>query len=112
MFLHYLNGQFYNMDVKQLKIPSFLKNKYALTAAVFLIWISFFDENNLITQYQYQTELSKLQDEEVFYKEELVKIQASLKELQTNPKTLEKFAREKYLMKKDNEELFVIVEED
>ncbi len=100
------------MDFNRLKIPSFLKNKYAFTAAVFLIWISFFDENNLITQYQYHAELSKLQDEEVFYQEELVKIQASLKELQTNPTTLEKFAREKYLMKKDNEELFVIVEED
>jgi len=66
----------------------------------------------MITQYQYHQELQKLQDEEVFYKEELVKIQANLKDLQTNPKTLEKFARENYLMKKDNEELFVIVEED
>lgn len=98
------------MNLSQVKIPSFLKNKYALTAAIFVIWISFFDENNLITQYQYHAELSKLQDEEVFYKEELLKIQKSLKELQTNPKTLEKFARENYLMKKDNEELFVIVE--
>ena len=112
MFLYHLIEEFYNMDLNRLKIPSFLKNKYALTAAVFLIWISFFDENNLITQYQYHSELSKLQDEEVFYQEELVKIQASLKELQTNPKTLEKFAREKYLMKKDNEELFVIVAEE
>jgi cell division protein FtsB len=100
------------MNLNQIKIPSVLKNKYALTACVFLIWISFFDENNLITQYQYHAELNKLQDEEVFYQEELVKIQVSLKELQTNPKTLEKFAREKYLMKKDNEELFVIVEEE
>ena len=112
MFLYRLIEQFYCMNLNQLKIPSFLKNKYALTAGVFIIWISFFDENNLIIQYQYHSELSKLQDEEVFYQEELVKIQASLKELQTNPKTLEKFAREKYLMKKDNEELFVIVEED
>ena len=69
-----------------------MKNKYALTGAVFLIWITFFDENNLITQYQYHAELNKLEDEEVFYKEELVKIQANLKELKTNPKTLEKFA--------------------
>jgi cell division protein DivIC len=100
------------MNLSQLKIPSFLKNKYALTGAVFLIWITFFDENNLITQYQYHAELNKLEDEEVFYKEELVKIQANLKELKTNPKTLEKFARENYLMKKDDEELFVIVEEE
>lgn len=100
------------MNWTRLKIPSVLKNKYALTGAVFLVWIAFFDQNNLITQYQYHAELNKLQDEEVFYKEELIKIQESLKELKTNPKTLEKFAREKYLMKRDNEELFVIVEEE
>ena len=100
------------MKFSHLKIPSFLKNKYALTAAIFIIWISFFDENNLITQYQYHSELGKLQDEEVFYKDELLVIQQSLQELKTNPKTLEKFAREKYLMKKDNEVLFVIVEKE
>ena len=100
------------MILNRLNISSFLKNKYTLTGAIFVIWISFFDENNLITQYQYHAELSKLQDEEVFYKEELLKIQESLKELKTNPKTLEKFARENYLMKKDDEELFVIVEKE
>lgn len=100
------------MILNRLNISCFLKNKYTLTGAIFVIWISFFDENNLITQYQYHAELSKLQDEEVFYKEELLKIQESLKELKTNPKTLEKFARENYLMKKDDEELFVIVEKE
>ena len=96
----------------KLKIPKFLKNKYALTSAVFLVWISFFDQNKLITQYQYRGELKKLEEEKNFYQEELKKIQADLNELQSNPKTLEKFAREKYLMKKDDEELFVIIEED
>ncbi len=56
-------------------------------------------------------ELNKLEEEKGFYQEEIKQIRADLKELKTNPKTLEKFAREKYLMKKDNEELFVIVEE-
>jgi cell division protein FtsB len=93
------------------KIPKILKNKYALSAFAFLIWISFFDQNNLITQFQYQRELNKLEEEQEFYQEELKVIQEDLEELQSNPKTLEKFAREKYLMKKDDEELFVIVEE-
>lgn len=79
---------------------------------VFLVWIAFFDQNNLITQIQYRMELSKLEEEKEFYQEEIKQIRSDLKELKTNPKTLEKFAREKYLMKKDNEELFVIVEED
>ena len=57
-------------------------------------------------------ELSKLEEEKSFYQEELKVIQADLEELESNPESLEKFAREKYLMKKDNEELFVIVEEE
>ncbi|MBL4707994.1 MAG: septum formation initiator family protein [Flavobacteriales bacterium] len=95
-----------------LSIPSYLKNKYALTIGVFLVWIAFFDQNNLITQYQYHAELNKLEEEKYFYQEELKIIQEDLFELQSNPKTLEKFAREKYLMKKDDEVLFVIIEED
>ncbi|MEQ8624832.1 MAG: septum formation initiator family protein [Vicingaceae bacterium] len=94
------------------RIPSYLKNKYALTGLVFLVWISFFDQNRLWTQLQYHIELNDLEEEAAFYKQEIKVIQADLKELQSNPRTLEKFAREKYLMKKDNEELFVIVEEE
>ena len=93
-------------------ISSILRNKYALTAIIFLIWILFFDQNKIITQVQYHQELNKLEDEKEFYQIELVKIQADLNELQSNPKSLEKFAREKYLMKKDDEEVFVIVEEN
>lgn len=94
------------------KIPSYLKNRYAITGLVFIVWITFFDQNKLITQFQYRSQLNKLEEEKKFYQEEIEVIQADLKELQTNPNTLEKFAREKYLMKKDDEVLFVIVEED
>lgn len=94
------------------RIPKLLKNKFALTAFVFLIWITFFDQNNLITQIQYRMELNKLEEEREFYKEEIKVILEDLDDLERNPKTLEKFAREKYLMKKENEEIFVIVEED
>lgn len=92
------------------RLPSFLKNKYALTGMVFLAWILFFDQNKIITQFQYHSELNKLEEEKRIYQQDLKKIQEDLIELKSNPKTLEKFAREKYLMKKDNEELFVIVE--
>ena len=93
------------------KIPKYLANKYALTGAIFLTWIFFLDKNKVINQLQYRMELNKLQEEKEFYEEEIKKINMDLDELKSNPKTLEKFAREKYLMKKDNEELFVIVEE-
>ncbi len=94
-----------------INIPSWMKNRYFLTALVFLIWITFFDQNNLITQMQYRWELHKLEEEKEFYEEEIDVVQADLKELKTNPRTLEKFAREKYLMKKEDEELFVLVPE-
>lgn len=94
------------------KIPRYLANKYALTGAVFLVWILFLDQNKVIDQIKYRLELNKLEEEKTFYLEEIQKINIDLEELKSNPKTLEKFAREKYLMKKDNEELFVIVEEE
>jgi cell division protein FtsB len=96
----------------KVKIPKYLKNRYVISLTVFLVWITFFDQNNLITQIQYRLELAELEEEKTFYQEELKVIQSDLKELESNPKSLEKFAREKYLMKKENEELFVIVEEE
>lgn len=57
-------------------------------------------------------ELKSLEDEKTFYQEEIKQTNKDLYELQSNLKSLEKFAREKYLMKKDNEEIFVIVEKD
>ena len=93
-------------------LPGYVANKYVLAGLVFIVWIGFFDQNKIITQVQYRMELSKLEDEKAFYKKEISKTQQDLEELQSDPKLLEKFAREKYLMKKDNEELFVIVQED
>jgi len=53
-----------------------------------------------------------LEEERNYFAREIHSITSDIKELYTNPKTLEKFAREKYLMKRDNEEIFVIVEEE
>lgn len=94
------------------KIPPYLKNRYALSGIVFLIWVGFFDQNNMITQFQYHHELNKLEEEKSFYRNELKQVQADLKELKSNPASLEKFAREKYFMKKEDEEIFVIVEKE
>jgi cell division protein FtsB len=94
------------------KIPKYLTNRYALTGVVFLVWILFLDQNNIVNQLQYRMDLNELEGEKEFYVDEIEKTNMDLEELKSNPKTLEKFAREKYLMKKDNEELFVIVEEE
>jgi cell division protein FtsB len=89
------------------KIPNWLKNKYAVTIAIFIVWLSFFDQNNFLVQYDFKKELKTLEQDKAFYLEEIKKTRTELNELTTNPVTLEKFAREKYLMKKDNEEIFV-----
>jgi len=94
-----------------MKLQRLLKNKYAWSLMAFAIWLTFIDQNNLITQIQYRMELVKLEDEQRFYQQEIKKVREDLNELESNPKSLEKFAREKYFMKKENEELFVLVKE-
>jgi cell division protein FtsB len=71
----------------------------------------FFDKNDLFSQYQYHSQLSKLKHERDFYEKETAKVRRDLDELTTDKEKLEKFAREKYLMKKDNEDVFVIVKD-
>lgn len=89
------------------KIPSWLKNKYGLSILIFLLWITFIDQNNLITQHEYRSTLNEIKTDRKFYLEEITKTKKELNELSTDQKALEKFAREKYLMKKDDEEIFV-----
>lgn len=92
------------------KIILFIRDKYVITSFVLLFWIAFFDKNDLISQMDLSNKLELLNDEKQYYLAEIEKTKSDMKELMTNPKDLEKFAREKYLMKKENEDIFVIVE--
>ena len=76
-----------------------------------VFWLIFFDQNNLILQFQYKLELMEMEDEKAYYKQEIERTKSDLKELTSDLSNLERFAREKYLMKRDNEEVFVFVEE-
>lgn len=93
-------------------IISIIKNKYLLTFIGLSIWVIFFDKNDLKTELELRREVMLLEEERNYFAREIHSITSDIKELYTNPKTLEKFAREKYLMKRDNEEIFVIVEEE
>jgi len=93
------------------KIPSYLKNKYTITIVTFVIWLSFFDQNNMMIQVQNKMELWELEEDKKYYLLEIEKTKNDLEELTTDMKSLERFAREKYLMKRDNEEVFVFVTE-
>lgn len=94
------------------KILPFVKNKFILTILIFFIWISFFDRNNLIDRAKELRHLRQLEKDKTYYIERIEKDSKRLEQLKTNNKNLEKFAREQYLMKRDNEDIFVIVEED
>lgn len=101
------------MDRKQgikLMLP-LLRNKYVITFLVFVVWLGFFDQNNLVDRLALSRRISDLEDQKEHYQTEIEENENRLKELQSDPENLEKFAREQYLMKKADEEIFVVVEE-
>ncbi len=83
-------------------------NKYLITGIAFAVWMLFFDRNDIILQLKRVHELNKLQKSEKVIETQIADTKHELNLLKTNPGTLEKYAREKYLMKKDNEDLFIV----
>ena len=71
--------------------------------------MTFFDRNDFISQYSYKQELNKLEVDKVYYQVQIEENKTSIYELMSDPANLEKFAREKYHMKKDDEDVFLIV---
>ncbi|TAN01712.1 MAG: septum formation initiator family protein [Chitinophagaceae bacterium] len=90
------------------RIPSLLKNKYVIATLAFLVWITFFDRNDLITQAGYVHQLHTLRDQKIFLQGRIQRTDSDLYELKSDPAMLEKFAREKYFMKKSNEDVYLI----
>jgi cell division protein FtsB len=89
-------------------IPSWLKNKYLITLTAFVIWMIFFDAKDILTQRDRSRELRELQESKAYFTAEIAKEKKALEELKSNPAAIEKYAREKYMMKRDNEDLFII----
>ena len=94
------------------KFLGYFRNKYFTASVLFLAWICFFDRNDLISEFKLVFKINKLKAERAYYQKQTDIAREDLKELQTNPANLEKFAREKYLMKKDNEDVYVIVDQN
>lgn len=88
-----------------------LRNKYVFTSLIFVFWMLFFDEHNFISQVKLKLEVNQLQKDQEYYQQEILKVRSDLEELKTDDRHLEKFAREKYKMKKPDEEVFVLVRE-
>lgn len=91
------------------KVLSILINKYTISFAIFSFWMVFFDQNNLIDRVKSLQRLDQLRQDTVFYRERIREDREAIRLLKTNPQNLEKFAREKYRMKKSDEDVFVIL---
>ena len=96
------------------QVINFIK-KYKIQLGIllfFLIWMLFADEYNLIRIYKEHKKLNLLKENREYLKQKIEEDRQQLKTLQNDTLHLEKFAREEYLLKKKNEEVFIIIEEE
>jgi cell division protein FtsB len=93
------------------KIFKPFKNIFILILAVFIVWMLFFDANSWLIHHELNTDVDALESEKEYYKKEIEKDNKAIKTLSTQ-EGLEKFAREEYYMKRDNEEIYIIEYED
>ncbi|MEO9891285.1 septum formation initiator family protein [Aurantibacter sp.] len=98
-------------DLKKKKWFSFLTNMYVLVLTVFVIWMVFFDTNSLLIHLELRKQIKSLEKTQQFLKEEIDKDKKIIQKL-SDPKEMEKFAREQYYLKKKEEEIFIIEYED
>ena len=90
------------------KIPyKILLNKYVIVSAFFVTWILFLDNYSYLDHRVLNKEIDELEDNKVYYQEEIKKDKDQIKKLK-NPAQIEKYAREKYYMKKDSEDIYII----
>jgi cell division protein DivIC len=102
------------MGVKELRQKKWfrvLSNKYLLITIIFLIWMLFFDGSSYLLHRELNQERDKLKGNRDYFKNEISKDNAQILQLKDSA-GLERFAREEYLMKKDNEEIYIIEYQD
>jgi cell division protein DivIC len=91
------------------RIPRFLRSFYFLTSVGFLVWMFMFDSNDLLKQYDMYAKWHELQGEKEYYLRNIDIVKNDRAELLSSPELLEKFAREKYIMKRPGEDVFILV---
>jgi cell division protein DivIC len=94
------------------RIPARFRNFYFVTGIVFLVWMIFLDNNDLFSRFKLRGKLNSLENEKEYYEEKIKEVDKDHDELFGDRESIEKFAREKYLMKKETEDIFIVQEED
>ncbi len=92
------------------RLIKILSNKYVIAIVVFLVIVLFVDDNSLLERFGLMDERSELNEQIEFYENAIQENNRKFEELKTNSDNLEKFAREEYFMKKDSEDVYIIVE--
>ncbi|CAA0147833.1 FtsB family cell division protein [Tenacibaculum maritimum] len=98
------------MTLKQLKNNPFFKiitNSYVLILTIFIVWMLFFDENSYLVHREFNQEIEELKSRNEFYKNKIIEDKKTIQSLEDSIQ-LEQYAREKYLMKKENEDIYII----
>ena len=85
----------------------FLKNSYVIIIIIFVIWMIFFDSNSILVHNELNNNINDLNNQKEYYKNEIERDNIELNQIKTDS-GLEKYAREKLFMKRDNEEIFII----
>ena len=90
------------------KLPPVFKNFYFIVGVIFIIWMLFIDSNDLYSQFKKREKLKELEQQKAYYTQMIKEVEKDREELLSNSELLEKFAREKYLMKKESEDLYIL----
>ena len=91
------------------QIPSFFKNIYALGTLFFIVWLTIFDSNDILTQLSLRKKEADLQQRIGYYQKQIKIVEADRKALFSNQDLLERIAREKYYMSAEGEDVYVII---
>ena len=99
-------------ETTKMKWYNYFLNKYVIVGIAFVVWMVFFDQNSYLLHKELDDEIGELKEDRDYFQAETKKEQEKLNRLNQNPEEYEKLAREKYLMKKENEDIFVIEKKD
>ena len=100
----------YQLQSMAKKFFRFFINKYVITTVIFIVWLFFFDSNNILTNLTTRDKLNELKKQKKFYLDEIEKDSIMIQKLLYDTSEIEKFAREKFQMKKKNEDVFLIID--
>lgn len=111
ILLELVREQYSNFDFSKIKVPKITTNFYLVSSIFFVLWMLFFDSNDVFSQYERRKTLKDLENDKKFYEDGIKEIELKREKLSTNVRILERFARENYFLKKPGEDVYIIEEE-